>query len=128
MATPALVNEDVQMGRDLIKILDEAGFAVTGAAWIYAPDIEEWRLRIRTPRAKTDLLEALLELAHAADAKGDLRARLDLSRVKLVPPDDKMLAAIGSMVRVDGLSNVKFNRNVINGILIDDALIYRLAA
>lgn len=128
MATPALVSEDIEMGRELINILDEAGFPVTGAAWIYAPDLEEWRLRLRTPKAKSDPLGALRELANAADAKGDLRARIDLSRVKLVPPDDRMLAAIGSLVKADGLSSIRFSRNVVDGLLIDDALIYRLAA
>lgn len=128
MATTALVSTDVEMGSELLKILDEAAFPVTAAAWIYFPDVDEWRLVIRTPRAEKDLQGALRELAAAMDAKGDLRTRLDLSRVKLVPPKDKILAAMGSLVRVDGISNIRFSRNVINGVVVDDALIYRLAA
>ena len=128
MATTALVNSDVEMGRELVKLLDEAAFPVTAAAWIYFADIDVWRLVIRTPRAERDLLGALREVASAMDAKGDLRARLDLSRLKLVPPKDNVLAAMGSVVRVDGISNIRFSRNMINGVLIDDALIYRLAA
>src|SRR3954452_13675036 len=104
MATTALVSTDVEMGSELLKVLDEAAFPVTAAAWIYFPDVDEWRLVIRTPKAEKDLQGALRELAAAMDAKGDLRARLDLSRVKLVPPKDKILAAMGSMVRVDGIS------------------------
>ena len=128
MATTALVSTDVEMGSELLKILDEAAFPVTAAAWIYFPDVDEWRLVIRTPKAEKDLQGALRELAAAMDAKGDLRTRLDLTRVKLVPPKDKILAAMSSMVRVDGISNIRFSRNVINGMVIDDALIYRLAA
>jgi hypothetical protein len=116
------------MGRELLRILDETKFPVTAAAWIFFPDIEEWRLVIRTPKAERNLQQALLELAVSLDQRGDLRKRLDLSRVKLVPPKDKMLAAMGSVVRVEGTSNIRFSRNVINGVLIDDALIYRLAA
>jgi hypothetical protein len=128
MATTALVSTDVEMGSELLKVLDEAAFPVTAAAWIYFPDVDEWRLVIRTPKAEKDLQGALRELAAAMDAKGDLRTRLDLSRVKLVPPKDKILAAMSSIVRVDGISNIRFSRNVINGLVIDDALIYRLAA
>jgi hypothetical protein len=128
MATTALVSTDVEMGSELLKVLDEAAFPVTAAAWIYCQDVDEWRLVIRTPKVEKDLQGALRELAAALDAKGDLRTRLDLSRVKLVPPKDKVLAAMASMVRVDGISNIRFSRNVINGVLIDDALIYRLAA
>jgi hypothetical protein len=128
MAAAVLVDVDVAMGRELLQILDEIKFPVTGAAWIFFPDIEEWRLVIRTPKAEQHLQQALLELAIALDQRGDLRKRLDLSRVKLVPPNDKMLAAMGKFVKVDGTSNIRFSRNVIDGVLIDDALIYRLAA
>lgn len=128
MAAAVLVDADVEMGRELLRILDETKFPVTAAAWILFPDIEEWRLVIRTPKAEKNLQQALLELAVSLDQRGDLRKRLDLSRVKLVPPKDKMLAAMGSVVKVEGISNIRFSRNVINGVLIDDALIYRLAA
>ncbi len=81
MAAAVLVDTDVEMGGELLRILDEIKFPVTAAAWIFFPDIEEWRL-----------------------------------------------AAMGRFIRADGISNIRFSRNVIDGVLIDDALIYRLAA
>jgi hypothetical protein len=128
MAATSLVDADIEMGRELVRILDEAGFPVTAAAWIFFPEVEEWRLVVRTPRAEKDLLQAFGEVARALDARGDLRSRIDLARVKLVPPTDRMLKAIGQAVRAEGLSTIRFSRNVINGIYIDDAVIYRLAA
>lgn len=128
MAEAILVNSDVEAGRELVQILDQSGFPVTAAAWIYFPDVQEWRLVIRTPKAAKNLQESYLELARSMDAKGDLRNRLDLARVKLVPPTDRMLEAIGKAIRIDGLGTVRFSSNVIDGIFIDDALIYRLAA
>lgn len=128
MAETVLVNEDIEAGRELVQVLDMSGFPVTAAAWIYFSDLDEWRLVIRTPKAAQNLHEALLEVALAMDARGDLRQRIDLARVKLVPPGDRMLKALGRAVRAEGLSTIRFSRNVINGIYIDDALIYRLAA
>ena len=128
MAETVLVDDDIKAGSELVRILDEDGFPVTAAAWIYFPDVEEWRLVIRTPKAAKDLQEAYLEVARAMDAKGNLRAKLNLSKVKLVPPTDRMLQALGSVVRASGLNSIRFSRNVVNGIYIDDALIYRLAA
>lgn len=128
MADAALVTKDIEAGSELIRLLDESKFPVTGAAWMHFPDIDDWRLVIRSPKAGTNLQEAFLDLAKAMDAKGDLRARLDLARIKLVPPSDKLLAAIGSVLRVEGLGTTRFSKNVINGIFIDDAVIYRLAA
>jgi len=123
-----LVNSDIEAGSELVRLLDDSGFPVTAAAWIYFPDIQEWRLAIRTPKAASNLQEAYLEVARAMDEAGDLRKRFDLSRVRLVPPTDRTLGAIGKAIRVDGLSAVRFSSNVIDGIFIDDALIYRLAA
>ncbi len=128
MAEAALVNSDIDAGRELVSLLDASGFPVTAAVWIYFPDVDEWRLVIRTPKAAKNLQEALLEIAQTMDDHGDLRRRIDLARLKLVPPTDKMLQAIGRVVRVDGLNTVRFSRNVINGMFIGDALIYRLAA
>jgi len=128
MAQAVLVKEDIESGRDLIRLLDDSNFPVTAAAWIYFPDIEEWRLVIGTSRADRQLQDAYLDIAVAMDAKGDLRRRIDLARVKLVPPSDRMLQAMGRAVRAPGLNAIHFQRSVINGIYIDDALIYRLAA
>ena len=128
MAEAPLVDRDVEAGLELLKLLDARSFSFTGAAWIYFPDIEEWKLVIRTVEAGKDLNKAYLDLANAMDSKPGFRSQFDLSRVKLVPPNDRMLAAMGRMVRAEGLNRIRFSRNVINGILIDDALIYRLAA
>ena len=128
MAQAVLVNEDIDAGRDLVRLLDESRFPVSAAAWIYFPDIEEWRLVIGTPRACEKLQDAYLDMAVAMDAMGDLRKRIDLARVKLVPPTDRMLQAMGRAVSAPGLHTIHFRKSVINGIYIDDALIYRLAA
>jgi hypothetical protein len=128
MAQALLVKEDIDAGRDLVRLLDEAGFPVTAAAWLYFPDVEEWRLVIGSPRASQKLQDAYMDIAVAMDAKGDLRKRIDLARVKLVPPSDLVLQAMGRAIRAPGLHEIHFQQSVINGIYIDDALIYRLAA
>jgi hypothetical protein len=128
MAEVTLVDSDVRAGTEFVKLLDNAKFPFTGAAWLFYPDVSEWRLVVRTPKAEKDLQGALREVAAAMDKAGDLRQRLDLSRIKLVPPSDSMMNAIGMMIRADGVNTIRFSKNVINGIFIDDALIYRLAA
>jgi hypothetical protein len=44
MAETILVNSDIEAGRELVGLLDEAGFPVTAAAWIYFPDALIYRL------------------------------------------------------------------------------------
>jgi hypothetical protein len=128
MAEAALVEADIEAGRELVRALDDAGFPVTGAAWIHYSDVDEWRLVIRTPKAAQNLLEALRDVRQVMDARGDLRDRLDLARVKLVPPSDRLLQVMERMVHVSGVSTIRFSRNVVEGMYIGDAVIYRLAA
>ena len=128
MAATTLVDADVEMGRELVQVFDESGFPVTGAAWIYFPDLEDWCLVIRTPEAAKNLQEAYLKMAVAMDEKGNLRQRLNLARIKLVPPSDRMLQAIGTVVQAAGPDPLRLSPNVVDGIYIDEALIYRLAA
>lgn len=128
MAAALLVDADIAMGQELLDILDRAGFPVTGAAWIYFEDLDTWKLVLRTPKAETDRLAALGEIAHAMDAEGDLRPRLDLTRLNIVPPKDMVMAAMGKTIKADGAEPVRFDRNLVDGTMINDALIYRLAA
>lgn len=128
MAAPLPVNADIRMGEELLSILDRAQFPVTGATWIYSEDIEDWQLYLRTPEAERDRIAALTRIAAAMDAEGDLRPRLDLTRVKMVPPKDFVMAAIGRTVKADGKVPVRFNSNLVDGTIIGDALVYRLAA
>ncbi|MDB5654019.1 MAG: hypothetical protein JWQ94_1632 [Tardiphaga sp.] len=128
MAATPLVDLDVAMGRELLDILDRAHFPVTGAAWIYFEDRDEWKLVLRTPKAEKDRLDALLQIAQALDAEGDLRSRIDFTRLKIVPPKDNVMAAMGRTVKTDGSAPVRFDRNLVDGTMINDALIYRLAA
>ena len=128
MAEAILVSKDIEAGRELIDILDKSQFPVTAAAWVYYPDLEDWRLVIGSPRAVKDLQRAYMDIALHMDEAGDLRERLGLARIKLVPPTDALLRALGQVIRLPGLGAVRFSKNMINGVFIDDALIYRLAA
>jgi len=123
----ALVSNDVAAGHNVVAALDKAGFPVTAAFWLYYSDADLWKLWVATPLAGEDLQKAYLRVGKILSKHADDLV-LDLSRIKLVRPDDLMVRAIGSVIRVKGLSDVRFTSNVVNGIYIEDALIYRTAA
>jgi hypothetical protein len=53
---------------------------------------------------------------------------LDVTRIALVAPDDPVVRAIGSVISAKGISDVRLKSNLVNGIYIEDALVYRTAA
>ncbi|MBZ9819263.1 hypothetical protein [Mesorhizobium sp. CA4] len=44
---------------------------------------------------------------------------LDLSKVKITSADDRLIAGLGIAMRVDGLGEVRFSHNTINGIYVE---------
>jgi len=127
MGATALVSEEIAAGQHVVRALDAAGFPVTAAFWLYSGDVDRWKLWIATPRAGVDLQKAFLSVGEILSELAD-GAILDLSRIRLAKPADPTVRAIGSLVRVKGLSDVRLRSNVANGIYIEDALIYRTAA
>ncbi len=130
MAAPVLVTDDVAAGIKLIRVLHERGFAVAAAAWIYYTESEDWRLVLGTPRAELDLTAAYLDLINWLKSMPDLERRIGSERVKLVSPDDPTLGALAKNIRINrnGRDTVRLSHDTVNGIYIDDAVVYRLAA
>ncbi len=126
MDKTALVEAVVDEGGNLIRALDDAGFPVRSALWKYNPDQDEWRLIIATPLVDTDgPLDAYKKLDRILEAnRPDLG--LALPDIQLLSPKDRLIQLFRSAVQTGkSISDIRFSRNVINGVYIDDALVYR---
>lgn len=121
MAEASLVSEDIDRGRQFLALLDRIGVPVKGAFWFYYPESDRWRLTIVTPEAERGSRDLYVK---AIDAK----AEIDLSRVEFVSPGAPVFKALSGMLRIEGDSTVRLSRNTFNGVYVDDALVYRLAA
>jgi hypothetical protein len=49
MATAALVDKDLDIGREILRTLTKNGFPLTVAFWAFVPQSGEWQLFIATP-------------------------------------------------------------------------------
>ena len=49
MDNPTLVDVDIAAGKQVLQILDQAGFKVIAAFWLYTSEFEAWRLYIASP-------------------------------------------------------------------------------
>ncbi len=131
MAATVLVRSDVDAGLRLIKILDQGGFGVVAALWLFLTDAEKWKLVVAYKGPNKDLEKKYLEAATLISQwrREHLEDNiLDLSNVRITGADDPLIAGLKNVVRVDGTSELRFSNNLINGIYVEDALIHRLAA
>ncbi len=128
MAAEILVGEDIAAGRNVIEALDNAGFPVDAAFWLYDGNFERWSLWIATPRAGIDLQKAYMTVLDIITKVTD-REVLDLPRIRLEVPQNRTVQAVKSLIDVKGLANVRMRHNIgDHGVVIEDTLIYRTAA
>jgi len=131
VASELLVESEIRAGLTLVQALDEADFGVSAAFWLYHGELGKWKMVIGYSGQKSALQQKYLEAATISarwrDAHPD-RPILELSRVKITHQDDKLIRGLHSAIHVEGLGEVRFSRNVVNGIYVEDAIIHRLAA
>lgn len=127
MAEDTLVAEDIDAAGRLVTFLDDHDLRVRGALWLYDSDAERWRFVIAFQEARKDVTSFYLDVAKATSKAGD-DTLLDLSRVDIVDSERSIFTALKGVIAVEGNNRVRFSKNRINGIYLEDALIYRLSA
>lgn len=127
LVAPVLTPEMVTDGEKFLRELDQARIEVPAAFWFLPPEESSWRLVISSP-------DVAKKGPHAFYQKIDQILRrigtnaLSTSLVSALPPSHSLLAVMRTALKTGpGISNIRFTQNVINGVLIPDALIYRLS-
>lgn len=128
MVARTLVDVAVEGGRLLLEKLDESGrMEVVAALWFYLLDIEEWRLLLASEIVDNQGPLAAYEIVQHTLAKMPEDVRLEFTDISVISPSDDRIQAIGKAVKTGpGIKAIRFSRNAVNNMYIEDALIYRL--
>ena len=130
MATEQLVRSEIDAGLQLVRVLDDAGFGVVAALWLYSSESGTWKFVVGTRDSRKEVSRKYLEAAQAVSKWKEQHAEpvLDLGRVRIVGADDPLIKGLGPVLHIDDLGEVRFSNNMVNGVYVEDALIHRLAA
>jgi hypothetical protein len=118
----------IATGATLVRGMDERKISPDAAFWFYYPDIQAWKLviaeakvGIRGPKDTYRQIQKLLDEL-SSETKG-----LSLNDIAVARTDAPMVGLLRIALRTGpGISGVRFTNNVINGVVIEDAYIYRL--
>jgi hypothetical protein len=118
----------ISVGAELIRRLDEAGMVVSGALWFYETDSNDWRLLIVSPEVRANGLKAVYQEVQAVlRAVPEDQSVVALKDISAVDPGDPLILLLKVAIQTgNGIARIRFSRNMINGTLIEDSLIYRL--
>lgn len=121
MAQDLLLDIDITNGRELVEALKAGGMDVRGAYWLYVTDIEQWKLQVVTGEASegsTALYAKALKVSRDFDFLG---------RVQFVSPSSAVFQGLSGLGEI-GVKGRRVSRSVFNGVYVDDAFVYPMAA
>lgn len=102
---------------------------MTGALWLYQPDADEWRLIIVSPLVDEKGPRAAYKRLQDVMSKSRTAPPVRLADVSLLKDADPLFHLLATAVQtgVKDIGEIRFRNSVINGVHIEDALLYRIA-
>jgi hypothetical protein len=92
-----LVDQDKDVGAELLSALFAAGFTVTAAFWVYNTGIHDWRLVLATPEVRERGRAQSYRAVQKAIFDGELSSAISLFRVALVSDADPIVERLRSL-------------------------------
>jgi len=128
MDKTALVEQNINEGKKIVEALDKEGLFFPIAMWYFLPNNKEWRLYFgKDDLSQTGAREYYKQIQKVLN-KISPKPDITVNDVTLIGMDSGLAKLIKTAIRTGkGISGVRFTGNVINGQLIDDVYIYRVA-
>lgn len=128
MVARTLVESDIEGGKLLVEQLDFGNVPLSAALWFYDREEECYRLFLATKvyddRGPLEAYRVVQEFLKKLPEEH----RLSLTDINIVSPSDETIVAIKQAVQTPpapDISGIRFSRNLVNNVYVDDAWIYR---
>lgn len=121
--------EMVKAGERLLAEFDRRQVPVSGMLWWYQAEPEIWRLIVVMPEVKSrGPVLAYQKVQSILPDMPEDQPTLGLENISVWDAEDSIISLMRKAVRIGGrgVGGVRFSRNSIDGVYIDDAYIYRL--
>lgn len=129
MVGKTLTDEMVRTGAELVRRLDERGFRPDAVFWLYLPEVDEWKLFVAEVKLSDEGPRAAYQELQRTLAAEPRVETVTLDSLVVTSPYSSIVQLLGSAIRTgDGIGGTRFTNNVVNGIVVEDAYIYRLTA
>jgi hypothetical protein len=127
LVTDALSPQMIEAGVKLIERLDTMGAQVKSAFWFYLSEFRTWKLIIASESVNTDGPKNFYEkIVGANNSAAENESTVSLNDIGVTSTDHKLVQVLAMMISTGaGIGGIRFSRNNINGIYIEDAYIYR---
>jgi hypothetical protein len=125
MATAALVNNDIEVGRRIVAALARAAIPVTIYLWAFIPQLQEWQFMIATPLVDTKGPLAAYGEVNKALQREHIFDDAPMRRIFLRSPNDRVLKSLERESRAVPHEAFRVVNEQIAGSFVEDAYLYR---
>lgn len=124
----SLSSEMISAGAELTRQLDNARLIIDASLWFYTTDNNVWRFIIASPEVRAHGPKWMYKKIQTVIFKMlPEQSVIPLKDISVVDNHDPLIALLRVAISpVNGISGVRFSQNVIDGVLIEDAYIYRI--
>jgi hypothetical protein len=127
MDKTVLVKDDISEGKKLLEHLDKTKFKINSALWFYIPDLEKYKLVLATDYLKTHSLKEAYNFIQRELKKSKIIG-IELENITIVKADDDLIKLLKILIVTEPtLNDIRLTKVVINGNMIEDALVFRLS-
>lgn len=125
--TDTLSEPMIDAGRKLIEHLDAAESEIKSAFWLFDSESKVWKLVIGSPLVATEGPKRYYKRIADINGVSEQDAWIvSLNDIGVTSTDNQLVQLIGIAVNTGpGIAGIRFSRNAINGVYIDDSYIYR---
>ena len=123
-----LTPEMISSGAALVSKLDTLKIQIKAALWLLLPDQHVWRLVIGSPEVRVLGPKAMYrKISRAVEKLPVTVVSISTSDISVVEDRDPLLVTLRQAIATGpGISGIRFSRNMINGLFIEDAYLYRV--
>lgn len=133
MAEEVLVKESISRdmisaGERLARYLVNSEIPIDALLWIYVPESNAWRFLVASPEVKINGPKSVYQKIRSSieQMPGD-EERVAWDDIVVVDSNDPLIKLLRQAITTgQAISGIRFSRNIVNGVLIEDAYIYKL--
>jgi hypothetical protein len=127
LVTESLSDSMIKAGAKLIERLDLEKSQVKSAFWLYISDEKIWKLKIASPLVDSEgprkFYKRIVAANESAEKDEDV---ISLNDIGVTNTSNQIVQILKIAVGTGaGISGIRFSRNTINGVFIEDCYIYR---
>ncbi len=127
LVTERLTDSMIKAGAELVARLDKNNAEVKSAFWFYISEDQVWKFIVASPQVDTIGPREYYKKINEANLLAENKEKvISLNDIGVSNTKNQIVQMLKFAICTgDGISGIRFSRNTINGIFIEDAYIYR---